>query len=49
MPTRKRQGLGVRTFATPVVLILGLLMAHFVLSDWSALPRLISSTLASIN
>jgi len=49
MSTRKREGLGVRVFATPVVLILGLLAAHFVLSDLSALPRLISSTLASMN
>jgi hypothetical protein len=32
----------------PVLLILGLLAAHWVLSDWSALPRLISSTLAAI-
>jgi hypothetical protein len=32
----------------PVLLILGLLAAHWLLSDWSALPRLISSTLAAI-
>jgi hypothetical protein len=31
-----------------VLVILGLLAVHWVLSDWSALPRLISSTLASM-
>lgn len=48
MATRNKQGVSAKLFATPVVLILGLLAAHWVLSDWTALPRLISSTLASI-
>lgn len=49
MQVRDKRGVGVRTFVTPVALIVGLLAAHWVLSDSAAIPRLISSTLAAIN
>ena len=48
MTTRIRPGKGIRRFATPIALIVGLLVVHWLLSDLSALPRLISSTLAAI-
>jgi hypothetical protein len=46
---RKGEASNGRRFATPVLLIVGLLVIHWVVSDWPAIPRLISSTLASIN
>jgi hypothetical protein len=39
---------GGRTYAMPVVWILVLLVSYLVLSDWDAVPRLISTTLAAI-
>jgi hypothetical protein len=48
MDSRTRRGIKARTFAAPVLLIMGLLAAHLVLSDWSALANRISTTLAAI-
>ena len=47
MSTTKREPSTGRAFAVPLAVILGLLAVHWVISDWSALPRLISSTLGS--
>ena len=49
MPTTKREPSTGRAFAVPLAVILGLLAAHWIISDWSALPRLISSTFASMH
>lgn len=43
-----RGTLGSRAFLTPVMWIVVLLGAYFVLEDWHAVPSLIASTLASI-
>jgi hypothetical protein len=40
--------LGNRAFLTPVMWILVLLGAYFVLADWHTVPSLIASTLAAI-
>lgn len=48
MGSRRRETFGTRAIATPLLLIVGLLALHLVASDWNAIPRLISSTLAAI-
>lgn len=45
MTTRNRDGMGMRAFAVPVVLILGLLSAHWLLSE--GLPWLSSASHAA--
>jgi len=48
MRTPKKDNRATRAFAIPMIVILVLLAIHWVVSDWPAVPRLISSTLASI-
>ena len=47
MPTTRKVEYSRRVFAVPVALILGLLVAYWLLTEWHALPRLISSAVAS--
>ena len=47
MAVPKRQ-FSFRTFALPALMIVVLLAVHWIVSDWPAIPRLISSTLAAI-
>jgi len=48
IPNSRRDDHAGRAFAIPVVWIVALLGAYWILSDWQALPRLISSTLAAM-
>ena len=48
MPTTRKAGYSRRAFAVPVGLILGLLVTYWLLTDWHALARLISSAVVSV-
>ncbi len=43
MPTSRKADYSGRAFAIPMGLILGLVVAYWLLTDWHALPRLINS------
>ncbi len=47
MPTSRKTDYSGRAFAVPMGLILGLLVAYWLLSDWQALPRLIKSAVST--
>ena len=49
MPTSRKADYSGRAFAVPMGLILGLIVAYWLLTDWHALPRLISSTVAAFS
>ncbi len=49
MPMSKKVEASGRQFALPVLMILGLLVSYWLLADWHALPRLISSALAAVH
>lgn len=49
MPTSRKAVYSGRAFAVPMGLILGLLVAYWLLTDWHALPRLMSNTLAAFS
>ena len=49
MPTTRKADYSGRAFAVPKGLILGLLVAYLLLTDWHSLPRLISSTVATFS
>ena len=49
MPMSRKADYHGRAFAVPMGLILGLLLAYWLLTDWHALPRLISSAVAAFH
>ena len=49
MPTSRKAVYSGRSFAIPMGLILGLLVAYWLLTDWHALPRLMANTLAAFS
>ncbi len=49
MPISRKAEYSGRAFAVPMGLILGLLVAYWLLTDWHALPRLISSAVATFS
>jgi hypothetical protein len=49
MPTTRKAGYGGRAFAVPMGLILGLLVAYFLLTEWHSVRRLISSAIAAFS
>ncbi len=48
MGGRRRESYSIRAFAVSVGWIIALLVSYWVLSDWQAVPRLFSSTIAAI-
>jgi hypothetical protein len=48
MPMSRKIESNGRAFAVPVLMILGLLISYWLLADWHALPRLISSAFAAL-
>ena len=48
MPTTRKAEYSRRVFAAPVGLILGLLVTYWLLTDWHALTRLISSAVVAV-
>ena len=46
MPMSRKVEYSGRKFAIPVLVIMGLLVSFWLLTDWHALPRLISSAFA---
>ncbi len=48
MGGRRRETYNARALAVSVGWIIALLVCYWVLSDWQAVPRLFSSTLAAI-
>jgi len=48
MGRTKRQDRGGNAYAVPVMWIIALLGAYWLISDWHDLPRLLSSTLAAV-
>ncbi len=49
MPMRREEVPLGRRFAMPVLLIIALLAIHWLVSDWPAIPHLITATFASIH
>jgi hypothetical protein len=49
MPTSRKADYSGRAFAVPMGLILGLIVAYWLLTNWHVLPRLISLTVAAFS
>jgi hypothetical protein len=49
MPTSRKADYSGRAFAIPMAMILGLVVAYWVLTDWHRLPVLISSAVAAFS
>lgn len=49
MPMSRKADYSGRAFAVPVGLILGLLVAYWLLADWQALPLLIKSAVTAFS
>ncbi len=49
MPISRKADYSTRAFAVPMGLIVGLVFAYWLLTDWHALPRLISTTVAAFS
>ena len=47
MPMSRKVEYSGRAYAVPMLLIMGLLVAYWVLTDWHSLPALISSAVAA--
>ena len=48
MPTSRKATYSGHGFAIPMLLILGLLVSYWLLTEWQDLPRLISSAVAAL-
>ena len=49
MPMSRKAEYSGRAFAVPMAMILGLVVAYWVLTDWHRLPAMISSAVAAFS
>lgn len=48
MPDVRKAGQGTHGYGVPVALIAVLIFGYWIISEWNALPRLISSAIATL-